>query len=73
MSYTIIASNFKRKSLETEKVLKELVGSVSLVDDKNNDEHDDPFSSETSESLRSKYLIYEEKYVKHHFNFNLWK
>ncbi|XP_070508589.1 uncharacterized protein [Chironomus tepperi] len=64
LSFIIIGSSFKRKSLETEKIMKDQfereVESISLINEKDDNEQDDPFYTDTRETIRSKFLIYEE-------------
>lgn len=63
LSQLIIGASIKRKSLETEKALQELLEDdiVELTDDNDENPNDDPFYVEPRESLRNKFLIYEEK------------
>lgn len=63
LSQIIIGAAIKRKSLETEKTLNELLEDdvVELSDEGGNNRLDDPFYSDSRESLRNKFLIYEEK------------
>lgn len=63
LAHLIIASSIKRKSLETEKILNELLEDeiVDLNEDTEDNPQDDPFYSEPRESKRNKFLIYEEK------------
>lgn len=62
LSQLIIGASIKRKSLETEKALNDLLEdeSVELNDENDDNAHDDPFYSEPREP-RNKFLIYEEK------------
>lgn len=64
LSQLIIGASIKRKSLETEKTLNDLLeDDIVELNDDNEDPftHDDPFYAEPRESLRNKFLIYEEK------------
>ncbi|KAG5684583.1 hypothetical protein PVAND_013808 [Polypedilum vanderplanki] len=63
LSFLILGSRFKKKSIETEKILREQleVECINLAGDRSEDGFDDPFSStDTRESIRNKFLVYEE-------------
>jgi hypothetical protein len=59
LSQLIIGASIKRKSLETEKTLNDLLDDeiVELNEDNEDNAQDDPFYAEP----RNKFLIYEEK------------
>lgn len=61
-SQLIIGASIKRKSLETEKTLNDLLEDeiVELNEDNEDNAQDDPFYAEPREP-RNKFLIYEEK------------
>jgi hypothetical protein len=63
LSLVIVASTIKKKSLETDRILHDLLEDEveHISNTKDNEEQDDPFYTPSRETIKNKYLVYEEK------------